>query len=159
MKTKISTRKTTLFCGIILCLLALTVPARSSKKGNPKNHPPVSKNIDKLIKTKFKNVEFGFNKSSVADAYYDELDKVAKLLIENNASLKVSGHADNIGAYVYNWNLSKTRAQSVKAYLVSKGADESRIASTEFGDTKPIASNETATGRKLNRRVEIQFVE
>lgn len=104
------------------------------------------------------NVEFDFNEASIRSSSYQELDRVAKLLVDNKAALKISGHADNIGAYVYNWNLSKKRADAVKAYLKSKGADIERVAATEFGDTKPIASNKTSEGRQKNRRVEMDFL-
>lgn len=104
------------------------------------------------------NVEFDFNEAAIRSSSYQELDRVAKLLVDNKGALKISGHADNIGAYVYNWNLSKKRADSVKAYLKSKGADVERIAATEFGDTKPVASNKTAEGRQKNRRVEMDFL-
>ncbi|RZJ73435.1 MAG: OmpA family protein, partial [Flavobacterium sp.] len=87
------------------------------------------------------------------------LDKVAKLMIDNDAALKLGGYADNKGGYVYNWKLSKARAEAVKAYLVSQGANESRIAATEYGYTKPIASNKSKHGRQKNRRVEVKFSE
>ncbi|QNL52622.1 OmpA family protein [Olivibacter sp. SDN3] len=80
-------------------------------------------------------------------------------LLSDDAIVKLGGHADSIGPYVYNWHLSKSRADEVKSYLVSKGVDETRISSTEFGNTQPIASNETAEGRQKNRRVEIEVVE
>lgn len=110
-----------------------------------------------LSEVKVQNVLFDFDKSTIRPESYEELDRVAELLIANNAALKLGGHADNIGEYVYNWKLSKSRADAVKAYLVKKGADETRIAATEFGDTVPIASNKTAEGRQKNRRVEIEF--
>lgn len=103
------------------------------------------------------NIEFDFDKSSITQDSYKELDRVAKLLETNNGSIKLAGHADNIGKYVYNWNLSKRRAQAVKAYLIEKGADSTKIAATEFGDTKPIATNKTEAGRQKNRRVEMVF--
>jgi outer membrane protein OmpA-like peptidoglycan-associated protein len=112
-----------------------------------------------LANMKIKNVQFGFNKTDVPESAHETLDHVAKLMTDNNASLKLGGYADNKGGYVYNWKLSKVRADAVKAYLVSKGADSSRIAATEFGYTHPIASNATPTGRKKNRRVEIHFAE
>ncbi|WP_158826207.1 OmpA family protein [Mucilaginibacter lacusdianchii] len=105
-----------------------------------------------------KNVEFNFNSNSVRASSYPELDRVAKLLVENNGSIQLSGHADNKGPYVYNWHLSKKRADAVKAYLVKAGAQEANIASVEFGDTKPIASNQSKTGRQKNRRVELTFL-
>ncbi len=103
------------------------------------------------------NIEFDFDKSSINHDSYKELDRVAELLKENEGSIQLAGHADNIGEYVYNWNLSKRRAQAVKIYLVEKGADASKIAATEYGDTKPIASNKTPEGRNKNRRVEMVF--
>jgi outer membrane protein OmpA-like peptidoglycan-associated protein len=110
-----------------------------------------------LANMKIKNIEFGFNKADVPASAYANLDKVAKLMNDNSASLKLGGYADNRGAYVYNWKLSKKRADAVKAYLVSKGSDSTRIAAVEYGYTHPIASNQTSTGRKKNRRVEIHF--
>jgi outer membrane protein OmpA-like peptidoglycan-associated protein len=112
-----------------------------------------------LANTKFKNVEFAFNKEEVPSEYYPELDHIAQLMTSNNASINVSGYADNKGGYVYNWKLSERRAKAVKMYLAGKGADTTRIAATEFGYTHPIASNKTPTGRKKNRRVEVKFVQ
>jgi len=108
---------------------------------------------------KFKNVEFGFNKTEIPVTSYKTLDKVAKLMVENDAALRLGGYADNRGGYVYNWKLSKARAEAVKAYLVKKGADEIRIAATEYGYTQPIASNSSKSGRQKNRRVEVKFAE
>lgn len=112
-----------------------------------------------LSNVKVKNVQFDFNRANIKAGSLSKLDRVAKLMTENHAALQLSGHADNIGGYLYNWKLSQARAESVKSYLVSKGADSSRIAATEFGTTKPIASNKTRKGRERNRRVEIKFVQ
>ncbi|MBE7176643.1 MAG: OmpA family protein [Mucilaginibacter polytrichastri] len=111
-----------------------------------------------LAAVKLENVHFGFDRKSLSEADMAELDRVAKLLIDNNGSIKISGHADAVGTYLYNWKLSAARSKTVKEYLVSKGADESKIAATEFGDTKPIASNKTKSGRQKNRRVEMAFL-
>jgi OOP family OmpA-OmpF porin len=110
-----------------------------------------------LAEIEVENVLFDFDRSTIRPESYGELDRLAKLLMDNNGSLKLGGHADNIGEYVYNWHLSKARADAVKAYLVAKGADESRIAATEFGDTTPIATNDTEQGRQQNRRVEVEL--
>ncbi len=128
----------------------------SAVKSNIFNSKTVSDRAD-LKKISLNNIEFDFDKASISPASYKELDRVVKLLKDNNASIKLAGHADSIGAYVYNWNLSKRRAQMVKKYLMDKGADASKIAATEFGDTKPIASNKTEEGRQKNRRVEMVF--
>ena len=107
---------------------------------------------------KIKSIHFGFNKADVTDIDFTNLEKVAKIMIDNKLSVKLDGFADSTGGYVYNWKLSKKRADAVKAFLVSKGVDSSRIASTEFGYTHPIATNKTSEGRRMNRRVEIKFV-
>ncbi len=85
---------------------------------------------------------------------YAALNNVAKTLVQKNFSLKLAGHTDNIGSASSNIKLSKDRAESVKAYLVSQGANASRIEATGYGAAQPIASNKTADGRQQNRRVE-----
>lgn len=150
----------------IAAFVLLGIFCFSSSFAGPGKHPKHPKKTfyakkkltpSELADIKIKNIEFGFNKATVPDNAYDDLDRVAKLMAENNASLKLGGYADNKGGYVYNWKLSKVRADAVKSYLISKGADSSRIAATEYGYTHPIASNKTPTGRKKNRRVEIHF--
>jgi OOP family OmpA-OmpF porin len=66
----------------------------------------------------------------------------------------LAGHTDNTGSNDLNMRLSKDRAESIKAYLVNKGANASRIEATGYGQTQPIATNKTAAGRQANRRVE-----
>jgi outer membrane protein OmpA-like peptidoglycan-associated protein len=110
-----------------------------------------------LANMQLNNVQFGFNKQFFSPAYKAELNRVVKLMAANNAAVKLGGYADSKGTYLYNWKLSKQRVDNVKAYMVTQGADSTRIAATEFGDTKPIASNKTADGRRKNRRVEINF--
>ena len=147
---------------ILTGLFCLTFyPASASKHViRYKNRSAVTRRYSSsaLAKMKIKNIEFGFNKAMLPEHANENLDRIAKLIIENNASVKLGGYADNIGAYVYNWKLSKARAEAVKTYLVNKGVDSSRIAATEYGSTHPIASNKTIAGRKQNRRVEIHFV-
>jgi outer membrane protein OmpA-like peptidoglycan-associated protein len=154
MKT-ISFKKTM----ILLFSMALTVSVYAYTAPSPKIAKGKIIPAKTLAAMSFKNVEFGFNKATVPASAYVTLDKVAKLMVENDAALKLGGYADNKGGYVYNWKLSKARADAVKAYLVKKGANESRIAATEYGYTKPVASNSTSSGRKKNRRVEIKFAE
>lgn len=147
-------------------VIALLIPCHVFAKVFITDPPAKAANAKKLYgkkvdlkSVKIRNVEFGFNKATISPDSYSRLDQTAKLMMENKAGLKLSGHADNKGGYVYNWKLSQARANAVKEYLAGKGADSSRIAATEFGDTKPIASNKTKIGRKKNRRVEINFVQ
>ena len=76
-------------------------------------------------------------------------------MIENpEYKLTIAGHTDNQGDPLKNLDLSDRRALSVKLYLMKKGVDISRMTSIGYGDTKPVADNKTAAGRKQNRRVE-----
>lgn len=108
----------------------------------------------KVVDEAIQNLEFDLGKATIRSTSHASLNKVAALLIEKNFSLKLAGHTDNTGSMQTNMRLSKERAESVKAYLVSKGANPSRIEATGYGPTQPIANNDTAEGRQQNRRVE-----
>jgi len=108
----------------------------------------------KVVDEAIKNLEFDLSKATIRTTSYESLNKVAALLIEKNFSLKLAGHTDNTGSLQLNLRLSKERAEAVKGYLVSKGANPSRIEATGYGPNQPIASNGTAEGRQQNRRVE-----
>ena len=69
--------------------------------------------------------------------------------------IRVEGHTDNVGVVTRNNILSQRRADSVRDYLIRKGISQDRIESEGFGPTKPIASNSSEFGRRLNRRTEI----
>ncbi|WP_423149208.1 OmpA family protein [Rubrolithibacter danxiaensis] len=108
----------------------------------------------RVVRDAIKNLEFDFGKATIRSKSYPTLDRVANLLVQKNFSLKLSGHTDNVGSSEANLRLSKARAESVKEYLVSKGANPSRIEATGYGESQPISSNKTAAGRQNNRRVE-----
>ncbi|PST83060.1 flagellar motor protein MotB [Pedobacter yulinensis] len=108
----------------------------------------------KVVDEAIRNLEFDLGKATIRSSSYPTLNRVAALLVEKNFSLKLAGHTDNTGSMALNLRLSKERAESVKAYLVSQGANASRIEATGYGPNQPIASNKTAEGRQKNRRVE-----
>jgi OOP family OmpA-OmpF porin len=108
----------------------------------------------KVVADAIKNLEFDLGKATIRQKSYATLNRVAALLMEKNFSLKLAGHTDNTGSDALNLRLSKDRAESVKAYLVSQGANASRVEATGYGESQPIASNKTAAGRQQNRRVE-----
>jgi OOP family OmpA-OmpF porin len=108
----------------------------------------------KIVKEAIQNLEFDLGKAEIRQQSFESLNKVAQLLIDKNFSLKLAGHTDNIGTESGNMKLSKDRAEAVRAYLVSKGVNASRIEATGYGSTQPIAPNTTAIGRQFNRRVE-----
>lgn len=101
------------------------------------------------------NVQFATNSSDITAVYGEELDAIMKAMQDNGTvQLSLEGHTDSRGAAEYNQSLSQRRADSVKAKLIADyGIAPSRITSTGFGETRPIATNDTAEGRKANRRV------
>ena len=102
------------------------------------------------------NVFFDFDKWDLRGESFLELDRVVTLLNENPAiEIEISSHTDSKGSDEYNFKLSDNRARSVMEYIVSKGIAANRITSQGFGETKPIATNDTDEGRQLNRRVEL----
>jgi len=108
----------------------------------------------RVVDEAIKDLQFDFGKATIRSVSYPSLDRVAAILVNKNFSLKLAGHTDNVGSDAANMKLSKDRAESVKAYLVSKGANASRIEATGYGETQPITSNKTEAGRQKNRRVE-----
>ena len=111
-----------------------------------------------IIKTALSNLEFESAKSTIKSSSFTYLDGLAELLKKHPEwSVKLSGHTDNTGNASKNLQLSKDRAAAVKNYLVSKGADSANIETEGYGQTKPIASNNTAAGKAKNRRVEVNL--
>jgi outer membrane protein OmpA-like peptidoglycan-associated protein len=105
------------------------------------------------------NVFFDFDKWDLRPESFVELDRVVTLLKDNPAiEIEMSAHTDSKGSDDYNFRLSDNRAKSVKDYIISKGIPESRIASKGYGETKPVATNDTDEGRQLNRRVEFTIL-
>jgi OOP family OmpA-OmpF porin len=109
---------------------------------------------------------FAFNKATLSPAARSTLDRdvVAKVKqIPNIKFINVNGHTDRLGAAQYNQKLSEKRAEAVKAYLVSKGVDASKIETYGFGKTQPVKACPDQKNRKAliaclapNRRVEVE---
>jgi OOP family OmpA-OmpF porin len=105
------------------------------------------------------NVFFDFDKWDLRPESYIELNRVVKLLTENPAiEIEMSAHTDSRGTGEYNFKLSDNRARSVMEYIISKGIASNRITSHGYGETKPVATNDTDEGRQLNRRVEFTIL-
>jgi outer membrane protein OmpA-like peptidoglycan-associated protein len=105
------------------------------------------------------NVFFDFDKWDLRPESYVELDRVVKLLTENPAiEIEMSAHTDSYGSDEYNFKLSDNRARSVMEYILSKGIATNRITSQGYGETKPVAPNDTPENRQLNRRVEFTIL-
>jgi len=99
---------------------------------------------------------FDTNSTSIKPAFFSTMDKVADVVIRyGKTTLTIVGHTDNKGGVEYNQKLSEHRALSVAQYLESKDVNPVRLATLGKGESEPIASNDTETGRQANRRVEI----
>ena len=105
------------------------------------------------------NVFFDFDKWDLRPESYIELNRVVDLLKNNPAvEIEMSAHTDSRGADDYNFTLSDSRARSVMEYILSKGISPSHITSKGYGETKPVAPNDTEENRQLNRRVEFKIM-
>jgi len=125
-------------------------------KGCPKEMPKPAVSGNR----KYEDVHFAFDKSNLDSAATMSLDSTAKTITEltntyPDLKVEVSGHTDWIGTDGYNMGLSERRATAVKDYLVRQGVSATRISTFAFGESKPIATNETEEGRAMNRRAEV----
>ena len=106
--------------------------------------------------TKRLNIEFDTAKYDIKDKYRDEIKKIADFMKKHGkTTAHIEGYTDNIGSKEFNLVLSNNRANSVRQYLIKEfGIKASRITAKGYGESKPIASNDTEEGRQKNRRVE-----
>lgn len=104
------------------------------------------------------DVTFAVNSTTISPSFQAALDKVAQSMVQYpNSLIDVYGHTDSTGSDTYNMDLSKRRADAVARYLISRGVGSARIQTQGMGENYPVASNDTAEGRALNRRVEIKI--
>jgi OOP family OmpA-OmpF porin len=102
---------------------------------------------------------YDFDKATLKAEGMATLDKIARDLSKIKLEVIIAvGNTDSVGTDAYNMALGQRRAQSVKAYLVSKGVDGSRVYTESKGKSNPVASNATAEGRAKNRRTDIEVV-
>jgi OOP family OmpA-OmpF porin len=123
----------------------------------PKPPPPPKPVAEKV--TLAADVLFDFDKSVIKPDGKNKLDDLSQKIRAISLEVVIAiGHADSIGTDAYNQKLSVRRAESVKAYLVSKGVEPNRIYTEGKGEKQPVASNKTNDGRAKNRRVEIEVI-
>jgi len=119
----------------------------------------VTRQGDNLVLNMPSNVTFAYDSATVQPQFQATLDQVAQVLSQYNETyIDVYGHTDSTGSDAYNQDLSERRASSVASYLESRGVQSARIGTRGFGETQPIAPNDTEEGRAANRRVEIRIV-
>lgn len=103
---------------------------------------------------KFNSIKFEVSKSVIRGASFGLLDKLTFVVQRcPAATVEIEGHSDSDGSDELNQRLSEDRANSVRAYLAKAGITESRMKATGYGETKPIASNDTDEGKASNRRI------
>ena len=104
-------------------------------------------------------VLFGFDRYDIRPEAYPVLDDVVLILERNPAmEVEIQGHTDSIGDAAYNQGLSEKRAKAIMDYLASHGIASYRLSAKGYGETLPIASNETEEGRAQNRRVQLRRI-
>lgn len=105
------------------------------------------------------SVFFEFNKADLKTESFNELDRLYDILVKSpQLKIEIGGHTDDKGTEQYNLNLSKSRAESVKAYLVDKGISESQLTSRGYGESQPVVTNDSEENRAYNRRVEFRIL-
>ncbi len=111
----------------------------------------------KTVMIELSNTLFAFDRFDLSAEAVVELDKVVAWLKENpELHAEVAGHTDSVGSDDYNLRLSERRAKAVYDYFVEHGIGASRLSWKGYGESRPVADNATAEGRRLNRRVELK---
>ncbi len=124
-----------------------------------KGCPELKKEDKEAIDVAVKSIQFENNSDQLKEASIPILNQVADILLKYpNYNVNISGHTDDKGKDNDNMILSVKRAKKCVEYLTGKGVEVKRLAATGFGETKPIATNKTADGRQMNRRVEFELV-
>jgi len=119
----------------------------------------VTRDGDNIILNIPGNLTFDTDSTTVKPSFRPVLDAVSEVLKEYKSTMiQVAGHTDSTGGDKYNLMLSQQRAQSVANILSGFGVEQVRLDTVGFGETQPIASNSTASGREQNRRVELTLL-
>ena len=116
--------------------------------------------VDKNTWFDFDRINFASGSSNLSEESSEQLNNVAEIMKAfPNVKLKVGGYTDNTGSNEVNMKISKSRADSVKAKIVSMGVDGARLVTEGYGPNNPIASNDTEEGRAQNRRISLRVTE
>lgn len=127
----------------------------ASNNGCPEKMEPTA--LIDFINSEKAKILFSASNSNLRNLYTENLDELVSLLGQYpEASITIEGHASSDGSESYNQALSERRANAVKAYLVGKGIDASRLQTVGYGESRPVDSNDTVNGRKNNRRAQIE---
>jgi outer membrane protein OmpA-like peptidoglycan-associated protein/Tol biopolymer transport system component len=137
----------------------------STTNGTGKTFKEIANKSLKLIPieegqiVRLNNIFFATGKSTLNKESYPELDRITISMVENKTlTIELGGHTDNTGSAEFNLELSQARADTVREYLIGKGIEPDRVASRGYGETVPVAKNDTPEGQQLNRRVEFKIL-
>ena len=118
----------------------------------------VTREGDNIILNMPGNITFETDSDNLDTDFLDVLESVSLVLKEYDKTLlKISGHTDSRGSDSYNQQLSEERAKAVATALANQGVDAERMIVVGYGESRPVATNETAEGRQANRRVELKL--
>ena len=105
------------------------------------------------------NITFATGSANISQSFNPVLDDVARVLQKyEKTTMLIEGHTDSTGSAEYNQQLSLNRAKAVRNHLVGSGVDSRRVTTEGYGESMPVADNDTESGRQLNRRVELRIV-
>lgn len=106
-----------------------------------------------------KNVFFDTGKATIRKESNEALDELVTVMkVKPKMEIEISGHTDNVGSPEANLKLSADRANAVRSYLIRQGVAENRIIARGYGETQPVADNETDDGKQKNRRTEVRIL-
>jgi outer membrane protein OmpA-like peptidoglycan-associated protein len=122
-----------------------------------KGCPEVKAETIKVFTRAMTDVLFETGKDIIRRSSYSILENIVNIMKENPAyNLSIDGHCDAVGSDAMNLDLSQRRAASTKKYLIDKGVDANRLSTNGYGESMPVATNNTSAGRTKNRRVEFK---
>ena len=155
-----SSGRSPLACVPILCSFVgerpAPPPARAARAPARPPAPPAAPPVQERLV--LRGVNFATNSAAIDPVSEVVLDVTADQLRERpGLDIVVEGHTDSVGSEAYNEGLSQRRADSVLKYLVRKGVPAGRLTARGVGESNPVASNDTAEGQALNRRVELEI--
>jgi len=123
-----------------------------------KGCPELKKEVKEVLEFAMRAVQFETGRATLKPESYPVLDQIVQIMKQYPAyALRISGHTDNVGSNATNQTLSQQRAKTCYDYLVASGIDAARMSYRGFGESKPMASNNTAEGKRLNRRTEFEL--
>jgi peptidoglycan-associated lipoprotein len=137
--------------------VVLTVTASDGRGGTATSSCTVNVAAREVIA--FEDVHFAFDRFNLSPEALKILDDaVAKLQANPDINVTIEGHTDSIGTSEYNLALGERRANSVRDYLSMRGIAAGRLRTVSYGEERPIATNDTAAGRAMNRRAHLLVI-